>query len=101
MTELTFDHMPIGGLLPFNPDKVPQGWIPLEGQTLWREDNEELHENIAMLKGLWEILGGSVGDKAIICPDLTADEVCKFSFGLSFKNTIPMVLAIKAEDSES
>jgi hypothetical protein len=94
---LDVTEMPVGSLLPFKPDSVPEGWIKLKGQEVSGESNPLLYERIDAVEEIWQMLGGSIKDGTIIMPDPDPQQVSKMSFGVSFKNQPDMVLAIKAE----
>jgi hypothetical protein len=91
--------VPVGTVLPFLPNEVPEGWEIFDGRAV---DMPEFHAILtngpAMGRQLWHQMGGSINDDGSIgLPNPTQEEARAHVFGSAPHPEMEIVLAIKAK----
>lgn len=95
------NEVPLGTILPFPPDNIPEGWEVFDGRWLTYAHYPDLFDVIesapAQVRHIWESMGGTFTHTLIRLPNPTSAEARAALFGNNPAPEIDFVLAIKAE----
>lgn len=96
---VSHEDAPLGMVLPFHEDSIPEEWLAFNGQSLdeahYSDLWELLQETKDGIKEYWELMGGALNSDVIVLPDVDSEKVSELMrWPRSVEGT---TLAIKAK----
>lgn len=100
------EYLPLGSVIPWPRNEVPEGWLAFDGQSFLAENHSELYALLETMDpragDIFDGWGGEIDPKthSVTLPDIDSDSVMGLMWGVAIQNGPELVLAIKAVPNE-